>query len=330
MAKGIEMNGMLRGRRGGNVYYRANGEQVSRVYNPTVANPKTSGQLYQRAVMATVMRAYSQGREIYDHSFEGKKVGSGSQREFIKLNAKKLRALLAQDVNGGATAAEAQAHLCAPGLNVAVPNTWTVAQGSLALNYFGITAGTSAADAKLKIPAAFTETETVAQYCTRLGLVPGEIYTIVGHAISDDTVLEVEEGEDNASIFKSSFGFVRLTVKQGVLEDNTIIYDNDFSSLFEVEASQGVRTNIEGCVITTSDGEYDLSNSIQINGNTPIVFGIIRSNENSKLRSNCELVAGATLTFGDWGLKYMYAIEAWKAGSTRVGNSSLILEGGSF
>lgn len=331
MAKGIEMNGMLRGKRGGVVYYRQNGEQISRPYNPTVANPRTSGQLYQRAVMATVMRAYSQGKEIYDHSFEGKKVGSGSQREFIKLNAKKLRALLAQDVNGGATAAEAQAHLCAPGVAVAVPNIWTVAQGSLDLNFFSIVPGTSSTEATIKIPAALSDQETIAEYCTRLGLVPGEIYTIVGHANSDiDTVVEIVEDDPYASVFKSYFGFVRLTVKSDVMSKADAMVDEPFSNIFDVDTSINATTHIDLLDGSTNILTVNLQNALSINGTTPSVFGIIRSNENSKLRSNCELTPCGGQSLGDWGLKYMYALQAWKAGSTHVGNSDLILEGGSF
>lgn len=49
MGKGIEMNGMLTGKRGGNVYSRVGGVQISRAYNPTVANPNTAGQVNQRS-----------------------------------------------------------------------------------------------------------------------------------------------------------------------------------------------------------------------------------------------------------------------------------------
>ena len=45
----------------GNVFSRLNGQQVSRVRNRNPKNPRTNAQLYQRAIMATVMQAYSAG-----------------------------------------------------------------------------------------------------------------------------------------------------------------------------------------------------------------------------------------------------------------------------
>jgi hypothetical protein len=94
MAKGNLFQGMARGAVGDVVFSRLNGQQVSRVRNRQPANPQTNAQLYQRAIMATVMQAYSFGKKIFDHSFEGKKKGSECQNAFLSLNSLKLRSAI--------------------------------------------------------------------------------------------------------------------------------------------------------------------------------------------------------------------------------------------
>ena len=56
-----------------------------------VKNPRTLAQMQQRMVMATAQAAYSNMKEIIDHSFENKTYGQPTMSEFIKLNAKMLR-----------------------------------------------------------------------------------------------------------------------------------------------------------------------------------------------------------------------------------------------
>ena len=60
---------MGRGKLGDIVLTRIDGQQIARPRNRQPKNPRTNKQLYQRAVMATVMQAYSAGIKIFDHSF---------------------------------------------------------------------------------------------------------------------------------------------------------------------------------------------------------------------------------------------------------------------
>lgn len=71
MAKGNMFLGMARGKVGDVVFYRADGQQLSRVRNRNPRNPRTNAQLFQRAIMATVVQAYAAGKELFDHSFQG-------------------------------------------------------------------------------------------------------------------------------------------------------------------------------------------------------------------------------------------------------------------
>lgn len=81
----------LRGRIGSDVYSigkASNGakQQVVRSLAESVANPRTSSQMFGRMIMSTVMQAVSAFKPIIDHSFDGLPIGQPSISEFIRLN----------------------------------------------------------------------------------------------------------------------------------------------------------------------------------------------------------------------------------------------------
>lgn len=82
MAKGIDINGQLRGKRGGVVYYRANGQQISRSRNFNPNNPQTMAQMLQRLALANASKMSKGLKGIIDHSFEGVRYGADSVRHF--------------------------------------------------------------------------------------------------------------------------------------------------------------------------------------------------------------------------------------------------------
>ena len=55
-------------------------------------NPKTTGQMIQRMIFATIAAAYARMKSITDHSFEGVPYGAKSQQKFMSENLKRLRA----------------------------------------------------------------------------------------------------------------------------------------------------------------------------------------------------------------------------------------------
>lgn len=93
MAKGIAINGQLRGKIGGTVYYRANGEQISRSRNFHPNNPQTQSQMMQRLALANASKASKGLKEIIDHSFEGVRYGVDSVRNFESKAQLALKAL---------------------------------------------------------------------------------------------------------------------------------------------------------------------------------------------------------------------------------------------
>lgn len=92
MSKGNMLLGHARGKLGDLVFYRANGNQVTRAKAASVKNPKTTLQTIQRMIFGTVSEAYKRMKSICDHSFEGVQYGQKSMSKFMSENLKRLRA----------------------------------------------------------------------------------------------------------------------------------------------------------------------------------------------------------------------------------------------
>lgn len=92
MAQSKSFFGLRKGSTKSLTFQVLDGKQITkdRVYN--VKNPQTLAQMQQRALMATAVTAYSQMKEICDHSFEGIQVGAKTMAAFIKENIQLLSA----------------------------------------------------------------------------------------------------------------------------------------------------------------------------------------------------------------------------------------------
>ena len=327
MAKGNLFQGMGRGKVGDVVFSRLNGEQISRVRNRHPKNPRSNSQLYQRAIMATVMQAYSAGKAIFDHSFEGYAVGAQNQRRFLSLNAKMLRQLVATDINTPLKGDAQKARVVAPGVSVPVANPFIISRGSYQQNLFTF----DSTKVEFKLPEAASE-ETVAQYAARVGLVAGDIYTFVVLAEKKDIAYESNIHDDILSFQNyCSFGFVRLIVKDGLSNVNDAA--EGYDQLFSVQTSGG---DFERSDAQLRDFEISLglgignmlSNNASDYTNTGAI-GLIRSRLDQDLRSDSVLYVKYGTTAEDmFGIASEYILDEWKNATTSVGDSDLILEGG--
>jgi hypothetical protein len=311
MAKGNILLGMGRGKLGDIVLTRIDGQQIARPRNRQPKNPRTNKQLYQRAVMATVMQAYSAGIKIFDHSFEGKAVGAANQRYFMKINAKKLRAQIAADIDGDVAVASQIGRVVAPGVSSPVPTCLQVSEGSLIDALFG----------GVTIPAA-RENETVAQYCARLGIVADDLFTFVAFAVPDGASALFTLLNDSTNYSKQyacGFYFARYKILPTALS-NTKPLQNIGQIL---QFSEGNFTPIS-YINNTTGGDHIPSLRDLIDSDAKGSCGWIRSRENEDIRSSC------TLKFDgdDFGIASSFALAAWKQGSANLGDSDLILEGG--
>lgn len=322
--------GMARGKVGDVVFSRLNGEQISRVRNRHPRNPRTNKQLIQRAIMATVLRAYSEGREIFDHAFQGYSVGLNNQRRFLSKNMKELRSALAYEFDNRVTS-NFGALVVGPGTISPVPNKYLISEGNYQQNFFGLTE-TSAenTNAKITTPASL-EGETVAQYMSRTGLIPGDIYTIVTFNVNqtDDVVFAVENAVGGGSQqLNGSFSFVRLIVNEPENAEG-LIADTLFEQLFTIDETR----NISDFELTTqgvANVSMNVTSAIFVANNNYEVgsIGIIRSRRDADLRSTTQM------EFATWnrgtGLSWQNLLPGWTQGTQQIGESDLILEGGDF
>lgn len=336
MAKGNMFQGMARGKVGDVVFSRNNGEQISRVRNRHPKNPRTNKQMYQRAVMATVMQAYAAGQEIFNHSFQGKSVGAENQRAFLSKNSKLLRGLLAAEIEAGTTALNCNVAVVAPGAITPTPNEYMISEGSYPMNFFSWDNTQNG----YALPAP-TDAETVAQYAERNGLIAGDLYTLVYFGVSSDApsfsvrgvIPPVQDGLNPASQYPTIFGFVRLQVKD-VSSVATLASDANLGTLMEVSLVKNATLNpsdvLLGDIMDIGSIAGSITGLFASNGFGS--FGVIRSRLDQDLRSTSfmrvmSLISNRSNT-GMYGITSPYALAAWQQGTEALGDSDLILEGG--
>lgn len=329
MAKGNMFQGMARGSVGDVVFYRMDNMQIARVRNRKPQNPKTQRQMAQRAIMSTIMQAYSHGKEIFDHSFEGKKVPMGSMREFLSRNANALRQALIYDFDVQSTA-HVNALVNAPKTNSPQPNQYVVSAGSLQNGIFNITdASQTSPNAIVSIPEAL-EDETMAEYAQRIGLHVGDIFTIVGFALNTSKTIFSTPNGIGAGAYQEQgqFYFLRLIVTDAINSEE-LASSMNFVDIFIEDASQGI-DKLGPSTIPFAGYTDNLANLVHFasEGWIAVSAGVIRSELNSGLRSN------ETLHWCKWGnaygINWANLYKAWDKDTDTLGNSDLILEGGQY
>lgn len=318
---------MGRGSIGDVTFYRADGEQLSRVRNRRPRNPKTPAQLYQRAIMATVVKAYQAGKAIFDHSFQGYSVGAQCQQQFLKLNAKMLRSLVATDINTPIAHNDQKARVVAPGVNTPVADPFIISRGSYQQSLFAF----DTENYGYNLPDTL-DNETVAEYAQRVGLIAGDIYTFVVFAeklqmayvspFSDDVL---------ASLPYCDFGWVRMIVKSGLSEDNTT--PDSLSKLFDFQSSGGAfdvqRSMIYNQPVSNTVMLVSLLDQNDTEHTATGAIGVIRSRLDQDLRSDSAMQVYYGASAEDlFGISSDYILDTWVSGTTNVGDSTLILEGG--
>lgn len=315
---------MGRGSVGDVTFYRADGQQLARARNRSPRNPRSDAQLFQRAIMATVVQTYSAGKEIFDHSFEGFSVGAGNQREFIKRNADMLRALVAADINTPLNTNNQLGRVTAPGVAVAVPNPWIISRGSYPQNLFTY----DAAEYNFYAPDV-QDGETVAAYAARNGLIAGDIYTFVILAVKQAFAYESNIEDDvNATVRYCDFGFARLIVKSSLSSVSDAL--RTLGQLFDIEVGGLAVTSATTVGAITIAGGVNISKlATGAEYVTTGSIGCIRSRRDEDLRSDSEMfVVKGTDAEDMFGLVSGYILPEWRSGSVKIGDSPLILEGG--
>lgn len=90
MSKGNVLLGMARGAVGDIVFSRLKGQQVTRARNRQPTNPRTSSQMYQRALFTDAVKFFTRGRRnLFQFAFENKKENESDYNAFMRENAKR-------------------------------------------------------------------------------------------------------------------------------------------------------------------------------------------------------------------------------------------------
>ena len=318
MSKGNLFLGQGRGSVGDVTFYRANGQQLARSRNRSPRNPKTDAQIIQRAVSASVVQAYKMGKVIFDHAFEGREIPAGNQRRFLSVNMRRLRDQVLSELNTGA--GESSARVVSPGATTPSPWSFRISEGTLTQSLFEFKIEEQSEEL-VAIMVEAQEEETIAKYSSRVGLNPGDIYTIVVFAVSGD-----HYPADLISK-QSKFGFARLVAKDDVRTNTKAMTAATYGDFFRLDASttnfpliQLVSLGVYASQVVPSVFERSVVGSI----------GVIRSEENSGLRSTSDMVTPFDIggaAPNDWGVAAQNLIEAWSNASSGL-QSPLILEGG--
>lgn len=329
MAKGNMFQGMARGKVGDVVFYRMNGWQMSRVRNRKPKNPRTPEQMYQRAIIATVMKAYSAGKEIFDHSFENYRVGEENMRRFNSLNAIQLRNLIKQEVTNGTDETESLVRVVGPKSPSCVANPgFIVSEGSLTNNFITFTPTSSTEDESFSINIAEPlENETVKQYFERLGIYNDDIFTIVSFMPTRQVVSSIEGISSKYSQqFETLFGWYRIKMT-GDLNSNSQASNIKLGEIATFEKGGNAMiinmTNVTLGGKVLSYNTFDLS-VVQVAG----TMAIIRSKNNSMLRSTETMRLVNNKINHPTGITTEWILDAWMKEKDQIGQSELILEGG--
>lgn len=331
MAKGNLFQGMARGKVGDVVFYRMNGWQMARVRNRKPKNPKTPEQMYQRAIIATVMKSYAAGKDIFDHSFQEYRFGEDNMRRYNSINAVYLRNLIKQEVNDATDETESNVRVVGYKSPSCVANYgFTVSEGTLVNNFMVVKTGTGTGpDEGFRINMPTTnENETIKQYFNRIGVYNDDIFTIVAFLPTNDIVSSIEGITSPYSMqYNTNFAWLRIRMT-GNLEQDTIASTVDFNDLVTIESNfNGLIWDLGNKKVGSSLETGNIINTAQSKHLGTIA--IIRSKNNSILRSTEQLKwITNRATYKQFGITTQWILDEWMKQTDTIGQSELILEGG--
>ena len=294
MAKSKSFFGLRRGSTKSHTFSVFNGKQITKDRVDTIKNPRSIEQMVNRMYMKTVGLAYSNMKQIVDHSFEGKTYGLQSMMYFSKRNSRHLRDLEAN------TAYDIQ---FAPyQFDKFVANPFIIAEGSASKLLIGGTVVQSAGTITATFTSEVSGITSATALFAALGINVGDLATIC---------FAWEDAENNAH-----FDFIRLTALQA---GDVQLTTANLSDYILIESTLAIGT--------PTFGTEAVSISIPVTApdagaNQSIIFATIHSvkADNKWLRSTA--VLSGTEGFG--GALFDDAIATYPVGE------SYVLNGGDF
>lgn len=223
MSKGNLLFGQARGKVGDLVLTRLAGEQVARARNRAPKNPRTTKQMVQRAMMATLVEFYTRGtRNLFKFAFESKRPGESDYNAFVRANMGRVPVMSKLTIKDDRF----------------VHGRYVMSQGSLPAPVFGYNdefdSGVLESAAVPAAGATLTIGDMSKAIIARNGLLDGDIITICAiydpqADISTDMADAMSEGATthNCSTTKWTVSQFTLDVKSTALVSTLNIFDVD-------------------------------------------------------------------------------------------------------
>lgn len=184
MSKGNVLLGMARGAVGDIVFSRLKGQQVTRARNRQPANPRTSSQMYQRALFTDAVKFFTRGRRnLFQFAFENKKANESDYNAFMRENAKR----------GVAISKAAFDNYGYPALGNFILSKGTLPPMESSLTQDGM--GIAKTVPATTTPAVATLGDVSRVWIDGVDVLDGDIFTFVTIVVNDNTNVPSVDGE---------------------------------------------------------------------------------------------------------------------------------------
>lgn len=348
MAKSKSFFGLRRGSTKSHTYSILNGQQITKDRVQTVANPKTQKQQFQRAIMASVMAAYSEMKEIEDHAFQGKKKGSENQREFMSRNLVAMRNAFLQYQDNNTAVANQVFFAVGPKTPTVLPAEWIISNGTMEeqrfLDYEDGNHTFVTPDLVSYEEVGGGLSSTVGEIAADFGIVPGmQITFLCVNATNGPRIYEVDSA-NYAGYHDWKFKFCRLVFKNYDASEAVGTATVDKNAFLQAFLGKVIDTNRstprlvdaltrrgeipEGASYFEYDAEdllagaaFDETLTGAIGIITSMVDGVERSTSKMQVRSTTNRAQAV-------GLSWNWVPLAWQNAGANLGESDLYLEGG--
>ena len=349
MARSKSFFGLRRGSTKSHTFSILNGQQITKDRVQTVANPKTQKQQFQRAIMATVMAAYSEMKAIEDHSFQGKKKGSENQREFMSRNLVAMRNAFLQYQSEGTEANEQKFWAVGPKTPTVLPCEWIISHGTLEEQTF-LTFEDSFFEFRTPSFSAYREesgglSSTLGEIADQMGIIPGmQITFLCVNATNGPRIYQVDPAV-YGGYHDFKFGYCRLAFKHFELDKRVSVATSDRKGLFTsfiaevVDTKRSTPSLVNALTENIGSNEgysywlwdaNDLIGGAGFDETLTAGLGIITSMVDQDLRSTSKMIVREVNYKGPGtGLGWSYVPLAWQLNADGLGQSDLYLEGGS-
>lgn len=348
MAKSKSFFGLRRGSTKSHTYSILNGQQITKDRVQTVANPKTQKQQFQRAIMASVMAAYSEMKEIEDHAFQGKKKGSENQREFMSRNLVAMRNAFLQYQDNNTAVANQKFFAVGPKTPTVLPAEWIISHGTMDEQTF---LSYDDGDHQFNTPNLVSHRvvssgyeSTLGEIADDLGVIPGmQITFVCVNATNGPRIYEVDSS-DYAGYHDFKFRYCRLAFKYFDRDKVVGTGTQDLHALFlaffndVIDTSRSTPTLVTALKEDSSVPENDsylivdaelLLQGAAFDETLTAGLGIITSMVDQDLRSTSKMQVRSTANRAQAvGLSWNWVPLAWQNAGANLGESELYLEGG--